>query len=147
MFTYTHKSAGSVNLYRFTYFPSGSIFANCLLRKHLQFSFNGICDTGYTIFNRFVRSKIFPFYLCNKKVMTAAAPNGRHPFSVQSLQSSLFSTFFPNSPAFFHCYILFIHKIKSYPSHQINRYRYFSVCNAPISITFQKINRLHFSIF
>ena len=87
-----HKSASSVNLYRFTYFldfPSGSIFANCLLGKHPQSPLNGTCDTGCTIFNRFVRSKIFHFYLYRKKVMTATTPSGAHPLSVKSLQSPL----------------------------------------------------------
>ena len=53
-----HKLASSVNLYRFTHFLdflSGSIFANCLLRKHPQSPLNGICDTGYSfILNAFV---------------------------------------------------------------------------------------------
>ena len=87
-----YKLASSVNLYRFTHFldfPSGSILANCLLGKHPQSPLNGICDTGCTIFNRFVRRKIFHFYLYIKKVMTAKTPSGSHPLSVKSLQSSL----------------------------------------------------------
>ena len=57
--------------------------------KHPQSPLNGICNTGCTIFNRFVRSKIFHFYLYSKKVMTATTPSGEHPLSVESLQSSL----------------------------------------------------------
>ena len=86
------KLASSVNLYRFTHFldfPSGSIFANCLLGKHPQAPLNGICDTGCTIFNRFVRNKFFHLYLYSKKVMTVKSLSGEHPLSAKSLQSSL----------------------------------------------------------
>ena len=44
-----YKLASSVNLYRFTHFldfPSGSIFANCLLGKHPQFPLNATCGVG-----------------------------------------------------------------------------------------------------
>ena len=57
--------------------------------KHPQAPLNGICDTGCTIFNRFVRNKIFHFHLYNKKVMTAKSLSGEHPLSVKSLQSPL----------------------------------------------------------
>lgn len=70
--------------------PLGQSSQTCLLGKHPQAPLNGICDTGCTIFNRFVRNKIFHFHLYNKKVMTAKSLSGEHPLSVESLQSSLF---------------------------------------------------------
>ena len=84
-----YKLASSVNLYRFTHFldfPSGSIFANCLLGKHPQSPLNATCSVGYAfILNTFTycilrnlhRSSIFhkrknenmgevvPDYLCD----------------------------------------------------------------------------------
>ena len=92
IFAYAHKLASSVNLHRFTHFldfPSGSIFANCLLGKHPQSPLNGICDTGYTIFQSFCKNKFFLFYLYSKKVIIAIMLNMAYPPSVKSMQSSL----------------------------------------------------------